>query len=61
MKDSLSPITLDPGRRAREGRRIVNLGLAWNFVLAIGKTTMGILGHSAALLSDGINSTSDVA
>ena len=61
MKDRLSPITLDPGRRAREGRRIVNLGLAWNFVLAIGKTTMGILGHSAALLSDGINSTSDVA
>jgi len=29
--------------------------------LAAGKTVMGVLGHSTALLSDGINSTSDVA
>ena len=52
----------DSEQRARTGQRVVNLGLLWNIVLAVGKTTvMGILGHSTALLSDGINSTSDVA
>lgn len=39
----------------------VNLGLAANIFLAIMKTAIGILGHSPALLADGINSTSDVA
>jgi cation diffusion facilitator family transporter len=39
----------------------VNLGLAANFLLAALKTTMGVIGHSPALLADGINSTSDVA
>jgi cation diffusion facilitator family transporter len=38
----------------------VNLGLAANLLLAVVKTTAGIIGHSAALLADGINSTSDV-
>lgn len=39
----------------------VNLGLAANTLLALLKTSIGILGHSPALLADGINSTSDVA
>jgi cation diffusion facilitator family transporter len=39
----------------------VNLGLCANMVLAVLKTFMGIIGHSPALLADGINSTSDVA
>lgn len=39
----------------------VNLGLSSNIFLAILKTLFGILGHSPALLADGINSTSDVA
>ena len=43
------------------GGGIVNVGLAANVVLALLKTAIGILGHSAALLADGINSTSDVA
>ncbi|MBW6514896.1 MAG: cation diffusion facilitator family transporter [Candidatus Syntrophosphaera sp.] len=38
----------------------VNLGLACNVMLSILKTAVGILGHSQALLADGINSTSDV-
>jgi len=38
----------------------VNLGLFYNIVLALIKTVFGIIGHSAALLADGINSTSDV-
>lgn len=39
----------------------INLGLGTNIVLSIVKTTFGILGHSPALLAEGINSTSDVA
>lgn len=39
----------------------VNLGLAANVLLAGLKTAIGIIGHSPALLADGINSTSDVA
>jgi len=38
----------------------VNLGLFSNIILSIFKTGIGIFGHSAALLADGINSTSDV-
>ena len=41
--------------------RAVNVGLLANTFLALLKTTIGILGHSPALLADGINSTSDVA
>jgi len=39
----------------------VNLGLVANVFLAVIKTIIGVLGHSSALLADGINSTSDVA
>lgn len=41
--------------------RAVNIGLAANVVLALLKVSVGIFGKSAALLADGINSTSDVA
>ncbi|HNV93061.1 MAG TPA: cation diffusion facilitator family transporter [Candidatus Cloacimonas sp.] len=41
-------------------RVTVNLGLFSNILLSIIKTCVGIFGHSAALLADGINSTSDV-
>jgi cation diffusion facilitator family transporter len=39
----------------------VRLGLTANILLAALKTAGGVLGHSPALLADGINSTSDVA
>jgi cation diffusion facilitator family transporter len=39
----------------------VNLALLANAGLAALKTAIGVLGHSPALLADGINSTSDVA
>ncbi len=38
----------------------INLGLMFNIVLSIVKTSIGILGNSSALLADGINSSSDV-
>ena len=51
-----------PGeQRKRRGILTVNLGLAANVFLAALKTSIGILGHSPALLADGVNSTSDVA
>jgi cation diffusion facilitator family transporter len=48
---------------SRESKSLlaVNLGMTANIFLAIAKTTVGIVGHSPALLADGINSTSDVA
>ena len=47
--------------RERKSMTAVKTGLAVNILLAILKTSVGILGHSPALLADGINSTSDVA
>ena len=61
VNKSMSRETPDSVDRERTGRRVVNLGLFWNIGLAAGKTAMGIIGHSTALLSDGVNSTSDVA
>ena len=61
VSDFLPPPTPDLEQREKKGQRVVNLGLVWNIILAAGKTAMGIVGHSTALLSDGINSTSDVA
>jgi cation diffusion facilitator family transporter len=48
-------------QRRRRDTSAINLGLAANVVLAMLKTSIGILGHSPALLADGINSTSDAA
>lgn len=57
MEDSPASI----GRRAHLGQRAVSIGLLANLLLAALKTSIGILGHSPALLADGVNSTSDVA
>ncbi len=47
--------------RDRKSLLAINLGLWVNVALAFVKTIFGILGHSPALLAEGINSTSDVA
>jgi cation diffusion facilitator family transporter len=47
--------------RQKKSILAINVGLAANALLAVLKTSVGILGHSPALLADGINSTSDVA
>jgi len=44
----------------RKNLLAVNLSLAANALLALMKTSVGIVGHSPALLADGIMSTSDV-
>ena len=48
-------------QRNQKSALAVNLGLAANIFLAVIKTCVGIIGHSPALLADGINSISDVA
>lgn len=53
--------TGSPPRRERIAGRMVDAGLAVNVVLAVLKVVVGVIGHSRALLADGINSTSDVA
>ena len=52
------PMTDD---RDRKSILAINLGLGINIILAFTKTFFGIVGHSPALLAEGINSTSDVA
>jgi cation diffusion facilitator family transporter len=52
---------MEKQRRQSLSLRAVNLGLAANALLAVLKVAFGILGNSAALLADGVNSTSDVA
>jgi cation diffusion facilitator family transporter len=47
--------------RDRKSIWAVNLGLGVNIFLAAIKTFFGVLGHSPALLAEGINSVSDVA
>jgi cation diffusion facilitator family transporter len=51
---------MDEKIRDKKINQIINLGLISNFLLAIIKTSTGIIGHSAGLLADGINSTADV-
>lgn len=52
---------MEAQHRLRLSIRAVNVGLAANIILALLKVSVGVIGHSAALLADGINSTSDVA
>lgn len=59
-KDILNPGP-DHNRRQKQANFVINLGLAFNALLAAGKSAGGIVGHSQALLADGVNSLSDVA
>lgn len=47
-------------KRRKAASLVVNLGIAANAMLAILKIGAGILGHSQALLADGVNSVADV-
>jgi cation diffusion facilitator family transporter len=52
---------MESEHREKQSIFAINLGLVANVLLAALKTTIGIIGHSPALLADGVNSTSDVA
>jgi cation diffusion facilitator family transporter len=58
---------LTPTSHAREsvvfsqkGQRSTKVGIAFNLALAVGKTIAGVLGHSFALVADGLESFSDI-
>src|SRR5512147_1339754 len=67
MYSHLSPCgahtTIGPMMRERDRKSLwaINLGLGINILLSAVKTLFGVLGHSPALLAEGINSISDVA
>jgi cation diffusion facilitator family transporter len=48
------------GRRASESRKLLLAGILINLVLALAKIVGGLLGHSNALIADGIESSLDV-
>ncbi len=60
MTSSVSSTTISATNAANSAIRQSSLALISNVLLALMKTSVGILGHSPALLADGINSTSDV-
>ncbi|XCN73431.1 MAG: cation diffusion facilitator family transporter [Candidatus Electrothrix aestuarii] len=61
MAELLSPLRCDNSEhRRKKAENVVNVGLFCNTVLALVKVVAGIIGHSQALLADGINSISDV-
>jgi len=55
-----SPTATPTPARERQSLLAVDLGLLANTLLAVAKIGVGVLGHSSALLADGINSASDV-
>lgn len=62
MSDTILTPSSPDGYAARQKKAdfVVNLGLGCNTVLAALKLVAGIVGHSQALLADGVNSVSDV-
>ena len=49
-----------PEQRYRETRKVTLIGAAVNIVLAVTKVLLGWLGHSSALVADGVHSFSDL-
>eukprot|EP01129_Flabellula_baltica_P017682 TRINITY_DN9886_c0_g1_i1.p1 TRINITY_DN9886_c0_g1~~TRINITY_DN9886_c0_g1_i1.p1 ORF type:complete len:484 (+),score=77.63 TRINITY_DN9886_c0_g1_i1:142-1593(+) len=45
----------------KEGRQVTIVGLVANLLLGIGKIVSGVIGHSAAMVADGIHSFGDLA
>ncbi len=52
---------MQTAERTQKSMWAVRTGLVVNLFLALLKTSVGVIGHSPALLADGVNSTSDVA
>ena len=63
----MSPATADPAAAsaphlvARDGQRLALVGASVNVLLAVVKILSGVLGHSYALIADGMESGLDVA
>jgi cation diffusion facilitator family transporter len=48
------------GRRLERGLKVTLIGLVINAVLAFGKVVAGVVGHSHALIADGVESLADI-
>lgn len=51
---------MSPGRRAKRGIRLAQAGLLVNAVLVVVKVVTGVVGHSYALVADGVESSLDI-
>lgn len=51
--------TLSPQVRQQRIRRVTVVGMVVNLLLSVGKIVAGVLGRSAAMISDGVHSISD--
>lgn len=60
IHSAVSSKPVNTTERSKLSNQAVSLALIANVLLAVLKTSIGVLGHSPALLADGINSTSDV-
>ena len=60
IHSAVSSKPVNTTERSKLSNQAVSLALIANVMLAVLKTSIGILGNSGALLADGINSTSDV-
>ena len=60
IPSSVSSVSISTTERSKLSNQAVSWALIANVLLAVLKTSIGIVGHSPALLADGINSTSDV-
>lgn len=56
----MPPPTTHSSRRLAAGARVALIGIAVNAVLAAVKITTGVLGHSYALIADGLESSLDI-
>ncbi|MCP5141098.1 MAG: cation transporter [Gammaproteobacteria bacterium] len=56
-----TPVVTDPIQRRRLAERATIVGAVVNLVLSVAKIMFGWIGHSQALIADGIHSLSDLA
>ncbi len=59
--DQTAPLSAAGDERYRDTRRVTIVGALVNLVLAVIKLVAGVVGHSQALIADGVHSLSDLA
>lgn len=60
MKENVSSVHLNAQRRAHDSANLVLRGIVLNLLLAVVKLAGGVLGHTYALIADGVESLLDV-
>jgi cation diffusion facilitator family transporter len=60
MEDGARAVSDSERQATRQGRRAAMIGLVVNAALVVVKIGAGVLGHSYALIADGVESTTDI-